>query len=276
MILSLTNVRRNALLLLFLFIYISASGQRIRLCSWNLKDFGKSKTAEQIDFIANTVKDFDVIAIQEVVAGYGGPQAVIRLVEVLNKNQEIWDYTFSHGTSSDRYSKERYAFIWKKQKLRLSGEPWLEAQYNLEIEREPYYVRFISGKKTFTVGTFHAKPKSKQPETEIKYFKFLPGQYPKDLLIFCGDFNLPQSHSVFNPLRNMGYTSALTAQKTSLRQKCIQQDCLASEYDNFYFPAAKVKLLNSGIIHFYNSFVDIKEARKLSDHVPVFMDFFLN
>jgi hypothetical protein len=43
--------------------------------------------------------------------------------------------------------------------------------------------------------------KQTKPETEIKYFKFFPGEYPTLNLIFAGDFNCPQSHTVFIPLR---------------------------------------------------------------------------
>ena len=51
-----------------------------------------------------------------------------------------------------------------------------------------------------------------------------------------GDFNCSQTYTVFNPLKINGHKSLLTNQKTSLLQKCLKQDCLASEYDNmFYF-----------------------------------------
>jgi hypothetical protein len=37
----------------------------------------------------NTVKNFDIIVIQEVAAGYGGAQAVARLVEELNRKEPV-------------------------------------------------------------------------------------------------------------------------------------------------------------------------------------------
>ncbi|WP_222943816.1 endonuclease/exonuclease/phosphatase family protein [Pedobacter sp. N36a] len=273
---SLLWMRRNTLLVLLTVCFFSASGQSVRVGSWNLKDFGQSKTDENILFIAHVVKRFDVIAIQEVVAGYGGPKAVIRLAEALNKTGEQWEYVFSHGTSSDRYSKERYAFMWKSKKLKKVGEPWLEKKYQMEVEREPYFGKFQLGKKTFTLVSFHAKPKAKQPETEIKYLKFLPDLHPNETLIFCGDFNLPQSHSVFNPLRNMGYVSAMVNQKTSLKQKVVKGESLASEYDNFFYHADKLKVISTGIVPFYTQFEDLKEARRISDHVPVYLEFSLN
>ena len=74
-------------------------------------------------------------------------------------------------------------------------------------------------------------------------------------LIFMGDFNCPQSHTVFAPLKKMGYSSSLVNQKTSLRQKCIQNDCLASEYDTMFFNPQKIKIIQSGVIPFYKNFV---------------------
>jgi len=249
----------------------------ISVASWNLENFGKSKTDSVIEFIATTVKDYDVVAIQEVVAGNGGSQAVAKLNDALNRKGSKWDYTVSNPTSSTNSFKiERYAFIWKTRKLRKIGDAWLEKQYSIEIDREPFFATFKSNDKLFTLVTFHAITKAKQPETEIKYFKFLPAEYPNLNLIFCGDFNCPQSHTVFNPLKAMGYKPIFAGQKTSLRQKCINNDCLASEFDNAFYDASKVNLIKSGIINFYTSFIDLKSARKVSDHLPIFFQFSLN
>lgn len=261
-------------LCLFFFIFsFAADAQTITVCSWNIQNLGQSKNDEEITFIANTVKSFDVIAIQEVVAGLSGPPAVTRLTERLNKLGGKWEYSISHGTSSSKGSKERYAFIWNTLKVTKKGDAWLEQKYNLLIDREPYFARFTVADKTFTLAEFHAVPKSKQPETEIKYFRFLPARYPADNLIFCGDFNLPQSHTVFNPLKSMGYPPAFEGQKTTLRQKCINGDCLASEYDNFFYNTQKFKCIEAGIVPFYLKFDDIMKARLISDHLPVYFRF---
>ena len=260
--------------IILLFFAISTFGQTVKIVSWNLKDFGKSKTEKEINLIVGLTKDYDILAIQEVVAGYGGPQAVARLADELSRKGTKWNYVVSDVTSVHPGNKaERYAFIWNTAKVKKLGLSWLEATFKETIEREPFYSRFQVGAKVFTVVNYHAITKSKQPEREIKYFKFLPAQYPKDNLIFCGDFNLPQLHSVFNPLRKMGYKSALLGQKTTLRQRCLSDGCLASEFDNFFFNASKIKLKNAGIIHFYKLFPNLKASRKLSDHVPVFAAF---
>jgi deoxyribonuclease-1-like protein len=264
---------RKYLLLFFLLCHFSCYAQYVAVCSWNLKDFGRSKSEETLKIMAATLKTFDVIALQEVVPGPAGPQAVARLVDQLNRTGHAWSYTVSLPTSGTAYSSERYAFIWKTKKIKKIGDAWLEKKYAAVIDREPYLARFQAQGCVFTLVNFHAIPKAKQPETEIKYLKFFPGIYPKDNLLFCGDFNLSQSHSVYNPLKKMGFQSALVAQKTSLRQNCIQNDCLASEFDNFFFNSRFIKLQSAGILHFYKAFETLKLARKVSDHVPIYFNF---
>ncbi|WP_029272382.1 endonuclease/exonuclease/phosphatase family protein [Flavobacterium sp. KJJ] len=266
---------KNSLSLVLLFLTLFSFSQT-KILSWNIENFGKSKSESELNFITSTLLEYDIVAIQEVVAGYGGAQAVAKLAVLLNEKGTNWDYVISDPTSSSSYKTERYAFIWKKSKVKLKGKPWLEKKYGLEIDREPYLATFESGKKTFTLANFHAITKNRQPETEIKYFKFLPAEYPSLNLIFMGDFNCPQSHTVFNPLKKMGYAPILQNQKTSLKQKCKDNICVASEFDNMFFKANTINYINSGVVSFYKKFNSLQEARKISDHIPIWFEFSLN
>ena len=245
-----------------------------KIVSWNIQNFGKSKSDTEIAYIAVVLKDFDIIAIQEVVAGNNGAQAVARLSDALNRSGAKWDYVVSEPTTSSAYKAERYAFLWKTKNIKKIGDSWLEQKYNLEIDREPFFCTFEHFKKRFTLANFHAITKNKQPETEIKYFKFLPAQYPDLNLIFLGDFNCPQSHTVFFPLRKMGFVSILKNQKTSLKQDCINSNCLASEFDNMFFDSKKCNAESATILRFYEDFDDLKIAKKISDHVPISANFY--
>jgi deoxyribonuclease-1-like protein len=123
------------------------------------------------------------------------------------------------------------------------------------------------------VSCFHAITRQAQPEREICYFKLIAPRYDTTAAFFCGDFNCPQSNDVFNPLKKQGYQPSLTCQKTSLKQKMKDGECLASEYDNIFYNSAKVQVLHSGVIEFHRSFSDLATARKISDHLPVFLEF---
>ncbi|MBW6490446.1 MAG: endonuclease/exonuclease/phosphatase family protein [Lentimicrobium sp.] len=262
------------LFVVFFAFTVNAFSQPLTLISWNLKDLGHTKDATEISFIAETLRHADVVAIQEVVAGDGGAQAVARLVAELNTLGAAWDYAVSLPTVSSSYKTERYAFLWKKHKAKLVGKAWLQqGEYAGLMDREPYFATFEVQGKHFTLVNFHAKTKSKQPETEVKYLKDLPALYPDLNLIFTCDFNLPQSHSVFNPLKKMGYQPVLTNQKTSLKRECLNDDCLASELDNIFYKSDHIKITESGIIHFYKKVETLEQARLISDHVPVYIKF---
>jgi len=263
---------KKCILSLFFLVHFSSYAQ-VKVVSWNIENLGKSKSESTITFIATTVNDFDIVAIQEVVAGPGGAQAVARLADELNRKGSKWDYVISDPTSSSAYKTERYAFLWKTAKIKKIGKAWLEQKYHLEIDREPYYCTFQYENKQFTIANFHAITKSKQPETEIKYFKFLPAEYPDLNLLFVGDFNCPQSHTVFNPLRKMGYESAFVNQKTSLKKECDGSNCLASEFDNIWFNKSRIRFINQAAIFFYESFQSLQEAHLISDHIPIAVEF---
>jgi deoxyribonuclease-1-like protein len=265
-------VKNLSALIVIVFGFLTSQAQ-VKICSWNIQDIGRTKSNEEIRFMANILRDFDVVAIQEVVAkDAGGAQAIARLAEILNNMGSKWEYTISDPTTSSAYKAERYAFLWKASKVKKLGKAWLEKKYHLEIDREPFFATFKMDKKEFTLVNFHAITKSRQPEKEIKYFKLLPAEYPGLNLVFCGDFNCPQSHSVFNPLKAMGYKPVFTNQKTSLRQECFHGDCLASEFDNILYDSSKMGVSTAGAHLFFNLFDNLKEARKISDHVPVWVE----
>lgn len=93
--------------LLFLFASFGLYSQ-VKLLSWNIENLGSSKSESEIAFMAKTVKDYDILAIQEVVAGHGGAQAVAKLTAALIRMGAKWDYSISDPTSSSAYKTERY------------------------------------------------------------------------------------------------------------------------------------------------------------------------
>lgn len=80
---------------------------QVKISSWNLQNFGKTKSEAEINFVADVLRTFDVVAIQEIVAGSGGTQAVVKLVHDLNRKGASWDYVMSDPTESTPYATER-------------------------------------------------------------------------------------------------------------------------------------------------------------------------
>lgn len=263
---------RTTLVFLFVFVPLMLFSQ-VKIMTWNLKNIGSSKTEEHLSYMAKIMKQADVIAIQEVVTNPAGAKAIAALHEELNrKSGAKWDYALSDPTVSSPYRSERYAYLWKTQHIKLKKKAFLDQHYQEKIEREPYMATFQYKDLEFTLVSLHALPKKHQPETEIKYLKFFPEHYAENNLIFLGDFNLTESHSVFNPLKKQGYNPAFTNQKTSLRQKCINGDCLASEYDNIFLQQEVFTVKSAKAILFFEDFETIQEANKISDHIPLLIE----
>lgn len=267
-------MRKKTALLLFLFLPIITFSQKseVSLISWNIQDFGKTKDSGELDDMAEILRDADIIAIQEVVTGFGGAQAVAKLAAILNRKGSKWDYAVSDPTHSTKYVTERYAFIWKTKHIRIKNRGWLLDELDAEVDREPFLLDFYLDKRKFTIINFHSRPYNKDPESEIKAInEFVLGSLNTPLII-AGDFNVDEKEQVFDGLKTAGYLPAITNQKTTLKRSCKRGDYLNYPIDNIFY-SDDVKKMEGGIIDFVRFCDNLEKARKLSDHVPVFLKF---
>ena len=251
----------------------SIKSSNFSILTWNIQDLGGTKNDEEILFIAKILKDYDLIALQEIVAkDPAGAKAVTRIIDALNRLGSKWDYSISNPTkSSSSYSSERYAFLWKTAKIKLEKRTFLDSELQDKIEREPY-IGFVKHKKSntsFYVVNMHARTYNKHPEMEISNFKFYPKRFGTDRFIFLGDFNLNEKHSVWNPLYKKGFTSALKNTPTTLKRKCKNGVYMNYPIDNIYFNTNYFTQINSFAIDFAKDCKNLSNARKISDHLPV-------
>lgn len=246
----------------------------LKLMTWNAFNFGKSKSETEIAFFAKQMKSFDLVTIQEVSTGNYGAKAVAALVDELNRTGAKWDYVISDGTSGE--GSERYAYLWKTSKVKLKGNAWLESSLENEIDREPFMARFQIRDESVLLASFHAVPTGKNPETECELLVRLNGKYPEDHIMIMGDFNLSEKSEAFDELKKNGFEPAVTQQKTSLKMKVSDDEHLANEYDNIFFESKPIHKISSGVIDFSKEFSSLKDARTISDHIPVYLEFVLN
>jgi len=252
----------------------------ISLVSWNIRDLGGSKNEEEIEKIVQLLRDFDLVAIQEVVAkDPKGAQAVAKIAYGLNRTGSKWDYKVSDPTHSpSAYSSERYAFIWKTSKITLENTPFLDKKLEDVVVREPFIGLFkaIESMEQFYVVNFHSRKFNDHPEKEIKFFKAYPERLKSQNIIIAGDFNLNEKHTVWNPLYSKGYLSALKVSPTTLKIKCKNENYLNHSIDNIFYNEATMKVSTSGKVDFVGSCDNLTKARFISDHLPVFMEFSFN
>lgn len=249
-------------------------GPHVRVVSWNLYNWGRTKDEREIDVAAETLRDFDLVAVQEVVTSPPGAQAVAKLDAALDRTGAAWDYRLSNPTTGD--GTERYAFLWKPSRVQLVGQAWLEPSLADPIDREPYLARFEHRKtgQRVLVASLHAVPTSKHPGREVRLLEGLHRQYEADHVILLGDFNLGEDEAAFDPLRRLGYRAVLDDQPTSLRRsrRPGPNGHLANAYDNVFVESGPLRAARGGVLDFTTQFASLEDARSLSDHLPVFVD----
>jgi endonuclease/exonuclease/phosphatase family metal-dependent hydrolase len=128
----------------------------------------------------------------------------------------------------------------------------------------------------FYVINYHSRKYYDNPEEEIVFFNDYPARLsPDDNIFIAGDFNLSEEHEVWGNLYAQGFTSALKKSKTTLRQKCKKGKYLSRAIDNIYF-SQNINLINSSTIDFVVNCENLENARLISDHLPVLMEFKLH
>jgi len=104
-----------AVALIFAVFTIVHPNAQISIATWNLKKLGRSKDAVEIHTIAQHLRDYDIVLIQEVVAGdHAGGQAVARLESELDRMGAEWESVTSLKPNCPSANiTEKYAILWK-------------------------------------------------------------------------------------------------------------------------------------------------------------------
>lgn len=258
------------------FSNINNPYSNLKIVTWNIRDLGRTKSQDELAAIAEVIRDFDFVAIQEVVAkDPAGAQAVAKIVDELNRMGSKWDYRISDPTKSPSvYKSERYAFIWKTSKVSLLTRAYLDKDLEEECDREPFIGKFQLKKGTtpFFVVNFHSRKYSDHPENEIKYFKNYQKKLGTNRFFILGDFNLNEEHIVWDGLYKLGFMSAVKNTKTTLKITCKDGKYLNYSIDNIYYHSGFAKSIQANHVDFVENCEYLENARKLSDHLPVFLD----
>jgi len=256
----------SILFITFQFILFSQDLNNLNIISWNIQNFGesKSKKTEVMKYISQKVKIYDIVVVQEVSTSDFGKKAVFKLDSLLDKTGESWDYVVSNPTTGP--GSERYAFLWKKSRVTLKSSS-LEQTLESSINREPFKGVFVFKNQEYLLFDLHLVPTDKNPAEEAKKLASLGTTYSGKKIIFMGDLNLSQSDPGFDGVKKWG-KPALIGKKTSLKMKDAGEK-LNMEYDNF-FMSTNIKLIKSDVVYFFNDFKDLKSAREVSDHCPIY------
>lgn len=245
----------------------------IRLCSFNACNFGKSKSNEELQFIAKLLRNTDIICIQEVSTSTFGAQAIAKLSDELNRTGAKWYYKTTESTHESD-SKERYGFLWRSN-IQISKKPTVVKSLADKLEREPGKITFKINGKLIEIFSFHLVPTKKKPINEVIRVSGNDIFKTDTIQILLGDFNL-SAKSIKPYFENkLGFKHQIEG-KTSLKRKLSKENIYVyREYDNIY-TRGNIQICFAGIVDFVPQFPNLKQARQISDHLPVFIEFTIN
>jgi len=262
------------IIVIFISLSIFIYGEVSYIASYNTLHLGWSDKKEYKE-IAEFLSFFDLIALQEVMNERG----VKQLTEALEDTGSEWEYLISpYSVGSGEY-REYYAFIWKKDRVKLiEKEGFYRGSKSSLFERPPYGATFKIGEFDFTLVNCHnifgdsisqRRAEAIMMGDVYTYFQDL-SEKEQDILI-GGDFNLPAYDEAFVPL--LKNTDQIYYAVNPKNKTTIGKTSLSSSYDNIFYPYKYTSEYtgNSGIIDFTNG--DYKRVRKsISDHLPVFIE----
>lgn len=251
-------------------------GHEIRLASFNIRIFSdNSRNDRELDQIVSLLKEYDIVAIQEL----RDTRVLDRTLDKLREATGV-EWRFEASEPVGRGVKERYAFLYRIDRVLVKNSSKIVDDPKDLFIREPYYATFRAGNFDFTLLTIHALYKSKNaPERKAEFdalaevFRSIEDGDPTEKdLILLGDFNDDPTQERFQAIMRISGLRCLFLPpvKTTISDESL--------YDNICFRNENLTEFRErqGVVKFDETmFGGDDEAAKLavSDHRPVWAVF---
>ena len=253
----------------------------LKLAAWNIRGLSNSsRDATELQKIAKTLRDYDLIAISEL----RDETVLKRLQRILSESGAEYGYLISEPVGKMGSShKERYAFLYYKGLVSVvtDGVHYPDAADGKDdFVRDPYWATFRAGKFDFSVIVVHVvwdeAVAGRQAEVmklaDVYQFVQKANGVEDDVLL-VGDFNRePSDTHAYRPLMTLPSMTHLfrLPQKSHIRDSSL--------YDNIFFQTDYVTEYagRSGIDRFDETDFgndDAAASLAVSDHRPVWAVF---
>jgi endonuclease/exonuclease/phosphatase family metal-dependent hydrolase len=256
---------------------LAPASDTIRIAAFNIQVFGRTKREkiEVMDILAETVREFDVVLVQEI-RDSSETTAPIFLDHINAIDGP--DYAFVRSERLGRStSKEAYAYFYNTQTVSyLEGTAYVWDDTGDVFEREPYIASFTSGYFDFTLVGIHTKPDDAEHEIGnlTIVFETLMDHDEQDI-IALGDFNADGSYydedDYGMPLRVPGYFWVVSNEFDTMTKTDWTYDrivMLDSTYSGEY-------IQDSTQVYDFQSIHELSQdfTEEVSDHFPVYAEF---
>lgn len=240
----------------------SASPAALRVCTWNMQHLTLTKPDFALHVASAVIECMDLVAIQEV----QDPAVLSKLLMLLPGWAGVVSPP-SPPTATSSYT-ERYAFLYRVQKLRLVRARTLTEELQGRVVRPPLVCTFRSvhdGSPLVCIN-FHAVygRKLKDRRSEVVSLQEAVLQVaaasPEVTLCLLGDFNLSCLDGVWTTLRVHGWLCSM------------MPDGAPTTLSNYFLDGVwwlRPRDFSRASVYRYVKEVDMDVARAVSDHWPV-------
>lgn len=285
--------------------------QNLLIATWNVRAFGgltekwestaddsPKRDLHSLHVIAEIIRRFDVIAIQEI---RGNLKALRHTLKILGSD---WSFVLTDVTAGDAGNNERLGFVFDSRKVQMSGlagelvVPEIQSErikpgaMQRQFARTPYAVSFRCGDETFILVTLHVLfgdgPDDRIPE--LRAIAEWLDDWALDInswghnLIALGDFNIDR----IGDERYEAFTSTGLTVPESLHDapRTIFDDGDGKFYDQIAWfvedrgrPALSLNHRDSGHFDFRSvafprrSLNNTSLSWRISDHYPLWTEF---
>lgn len=254
---------------------IKLCSPNVTIASFNMKDFSdKTRTDQELSMVTDVLSKFDLISVQEVV---GNPIILNRTVDMLN-NKTGKQYLFEVSEPLGNVQKERYAFIFDKDKVQILEEPAVYADISNKFIREPYFAVLKADNFDFILMTIHViygegpDDRTEEMEEIASVYNYLQSRDPvENDVILTGDFNTQPGEDNFKYIKEIKDSwYAISKGKTTIGSS-------GNLYDNIIFTKTPTQEYTGAKgIYMFDDIMDLTsdEAKQaVSDHRPVYAVF---
>ncbi|MFP6600990.1 MAG: endonuclease/exonuclease/phosphatase family protein [Pirellulaceae bacterium] len=255
---------------------VTREGQTIRIGSFNAQVLGRSKSDKVVvmEIMARIVRQFDVLAIQEISAEDNNVLA--RFIERINSTGRRYDYVAGRALGRSD-PKEQYAFFFDRESVEIDRNQLYTVEDPDQLLHRPPLVGFFrvrgpAAEEAFTFTLVNLRMDSAAAERERGFlddvFRLVRDDGRKeDDVILLGDFQADDQQ--LGPLGEIpGMTVAISGTPTNADQ--------TRQLDNLIFDSTTTREFTgrSGTLNLMRQYnLSLQEALEVSDHLPVWAEF---
>ena len=255
---------------------VTRQGQTIRIGSFNAQVLGRSKSDKVVvmEIMARIVRQFDVLAVQEISAEDNNVLA--RLIERINSTGRRYDYVAGRALGRSD-PKEQYAFFFDRESVEIDRNQLYTVEDPGQLLYRPPLVGFFrvrgpAADDAFTFTLVNLRMDSAVAKRERGFlddvFRLVRDDGRKeDDVILLGDFQADDQQ--LGPLGEIpGMTVAISGTPTNTDQ--------TQQLDNLIFDSKTTREFTgrSGTLNLMRQYnLSLQEALEVSDHLPVWAEF---